>query len=75
MVARIAGDESVGLPDAFGAYCRQGESTDAAQLKKAAGESAYLQNGSATVPILLYHHLDPDQPESETTLHPETFER
>lgn len=53
----------------------QGESTDAAQLKKAAGESAYLQNGSATVPILLYHHLDPDQPESETTLHPETFER
>lgn len=75
VVARIAGDESVGLPDAFGAYCRQGESTDAAQLKKAAGESAYLQNGSATVPILLYHHLDPDQPESETTLHPETFER
>lgn len=75
VVARIAGDESVGLPDAFGAYCRQGESTDAAQLKKAAGESAYLQNGSATVPILLYHHLDPDQPENETTLHPETFER
>lgn len=75
VLARIAGDESVGLPDAFGAYCRQGESTDAAQLKKAAGESAYLQNGSATVPILLYHHLDPDQPESETTLHPETFER
>lgn len=74
-IERCAGDESVGLPDAFGAYCRQGESTDAAQLKKAAGESAYLQNGSATVPILLYHHLDPDQPESETTLHPETFER
>lgn len=45
VLARIAGDESVGLPDAFGAYCRQGESTDAAQLKKAAGESAYLQNG------------------------------
>lgn len=75
VVARIAGDESVGLPDAFGVYCRQGEPTDAAQLKKAAGESAYLQNGSATVPILLYHHLDPDQPENETTLHPDTFER
>lgn len=75
VLARIAGDESVGLPDAFGAYCRQGESTDAAQLKTAAEESAYLQNGSATVPILLYHHLDPDQPESETTLHPDTFER
>ena len=75
VLARIAGDESVGLPDAFGAYCRQGESTDAAQLKTAAEESAYLQNGSATVPILLYHHLDPDQPENETTLHPDTFER
>lgn len=28
VLARIAGDESVGLPDAFGAYCRQGESTE-----------------------------------------------
>ena len=52
VLARIAGDESVGLPDAFGVYCRQGEPTDAAQLKTAAGESAYLQNGSATVDAL-----------------------
>lgn len=29
VLARIAGDESVGLPDAFGVYCRQGESTEA----------------------------------------------
>lgn len=75
VLARIAGDESVYCPAAFGVYCRQGESVDAESLKQAAQGSSFLQVGSATVPILLYHHLDPAQPENETNLHPETFER
>ena len=29
---------------------------------------------SVTIPILLYHHLDPELEESDTTLHPERFE-
>lgn len=75
VLARIFDDESVRVPDAFGVLCRRGECADAAQLKAAAENSAFLQSGSVTVPILLYHHLDPDQPESETCLYPETFER
>lgn len=75
VLARIAGDDSVYYPDAFGVYCERGSAVDARSLKDAAENSEFLKTSTATVPILLYHHLDASQPESATNLHPETFER
>lgn len=75
VLARIAGDQSLYAPDAFGVYCENGAACDAAALREAAMNSAAYADHSATVPILLYHHLDPDPAGGSASLQPEVFER
>ena len=75
VLARMADDRSCAYPDAFGVYCEKGSSCEAGALREAAENSAFLADNSVTVPILLYHHLDPDQPNSSTSLQPDVFER
>ncbi|MBQ7923158.1 MAG: polysaccharide deacetylase family protein, partial [Clostridia bacterium] len=72
VLARIYGDEEAYYPDNFGFLCKDGYTVTAEWLKDAAAsveENTYTTN----VPILLYHHLDPDAEETGTVLHPETF--
>lgn len=53
--------------DGLGLYCEQGATVT---LREDATPEAA---STATVPILLYHHLSETQPESATVLHPDTF--
>ena len=75
VLARIAEDQSCYYPDAFGVYCVKDSDPDVNALREATEHSACLHHNSITVPILLYHHLDPAQPQSSTSLYPGTFER
>ncbi len=59
-------------PDNFGFLCGDGYAPTAEWLKDAAS-AVTPSDYTADIPILLYHHLDPDTAESDTTLHPDTF--
>lgn len=72
VLARIYEDEEAYYPDNFGLLCTDGLTKTAEWMKDAAAavrEEDYTSN----VPILLYHHLDPQAGESGTVLHPDTF--
>jgi len=72
VLARVFGDEDVYFPDNFGVYLENKASICAEELKILA-ESVSVEDYTANVPVLLYHHLDPNVPEDAMTLHPDTF--
>ena len=72
MLARISGSTDAYCPEAFGFLCENGDCARVEELTasaRAAGETSYTVN----VPILLYHHLSYIEPESGTSLRPDTF--
>lgn len=72
VLARVFGDEESYAPDDFGVFCRKGEVPSVESMTDAAAVSAG-KDEEISIPILLYHHIDPDSPESGTVIHPETF--
>ena len=74
VLARIAEDKSVYYPDAFGVYCENTTFADAKTLKESAKGSRFLGQNSATVPILMYHHIDTENVGGATT-NPDIFTR
>ncbi len=72
VLARISGSTDAYCPEAFGFLCENGDCARVEELTasaRAAGETSYTVN----VPILLYHHLSYIEPESGTSLRPDTF--
>ena len=59
-------------PDSFGILCGNGYAQTAEWMKDAVS-AVDVSDYTANVPILLYHHLDPEAQENGTTLHPATF--
>ena len=74
VLARMFGNSDLYYPDQFGVYCKNGACVTAEELEASAREVLGTPH-TANVPILLYHHLSPADPESGTVLHPETFAR
>ncbi len=74
VLASVYGDENAYYPPDFGVFSEDGGYTDAKTLWERAN-AASPQGESAHIPILLYHHLDPEGEESGTVLHPDTFAR
>ena len=61
---------------ALGRLCQDGNSlTPSRQVRQISARALEGQTHTARIPILLYHHLDPDKEESATVLHPDTFRR
>lgn len=73
VLAKIYGDSNAYYPDHFGVKAENGTFATA-ELLYAAAESA-KSDYTVNVPVLLYHHLDPNAEESGTVLHPDTFAR
>lgn len=74
VLASIYGDSNAYFSPEFGVFSEKGSDTDAKTLWEKADAIAE-SNYTAHIPVLLYHHLDPDAEESGTVLHPETFAR
>ena len=71
-LARIFGDNSVYIPEDFGVYVTAENAADhVAQM--ASAEPLPLEEYTDQVPVLMYHHIDP-QADDNTTITPETFE-
>lgn len=71
-LARIFGDDSVYIPEDFGVYVTAENVADhVAQM--ASAEPLPLEEYTDQVPVLMYHHIDP-QADDNTTITPETFE-
>ncbi|MBQ9458978.1 MAG: polysaccharide deacetylase family protein [Oscillospiraceae bacterium] len=71
VLARVFGDESVYTPENFGVFCSGGASAAAEELMRAAAQVA-RSDYTATLPVLLYHHI---QQEDGGEMCRETFER
>lgn len=74
VISSVYGDESVYYPKDFGVYSEKGIAADSKTLWEKANATSD-GDYTAHIPVLLYHHLDPNEEEDGTVLHPDTFAR
>ena len=70
MVAVITGDESIYIPEGFGRYVTADMPADSGYFAQDCSVPA--ENYTASVPVLMYHHLN-DSGEGSSTIQTETF--
>ena len=73
VLARIFENKTWYCPDPFGVYCQAGNHVQVQDLE-AITDPTVPEQHTANIPILLYHHLSETDPESQTVLHPDTFD-